>query len=220
MSSDQAVSEILSFILILGITALGITVFTAAVLPEMEKSEEISHENQLTKSLLSVKTGIDKLWILGNCGMQGGTIFFPGSEKLMEGGTIQIKEGTKLSFDHDDGEKTASLLFVSVTSAYRTLHQSEYILEGGAVFEDRTVFLPHSEKDKTAALICFTGEEEILSANCPVTIFYTYKSLESFSNVTNLTVSSSEIQGYWKNRLGSIDNLTLLNYEVRVEAVV
>ncbi|HJJ84725.1 MAG TPA: hypothetical protein O0Y16_03150, partial [Methanocorpusculum sp.] len=78
----------------------------------------------------------------------------------------------------------------------------------------------HSERDKSAALICFTGEEEILSANCPVTIFYTYKSLESFSNVTNLTVSSSEIQGYWKNRLGSIDNLTLLNYEVRVEAVV
>ena len=220
MSSDPAVSEILSFILILGITALGITVFTAAVLPEMEKSAELSHENQLTDSVLSLKTGIDKLWILGDCGMQGGAIFFPGSEKLLEGGTIQIKEGTKISFDHDDGEKTASLLFVSVTSAYRTLHQSEYILEGGAVFEDGTVFLPHSEKDKTAALICFTGEEEILSANCPVTIFYTYKSLESFSNVTNLTVSSSEIQGYWKNRLGSIDNLTLLNYEVRVEAVV
>ena len=52
MSSDPAVSEILSFILILGITALGITVFTAAVLPEMEKSEEISHENQLTESVL------------------------------------------------------------------------------------------------------------------------------------------------------------------------
>ena len=220
MSSDPAVSEILSFILILGITALGITVFTAAVLPEMEKSAELSHENQLTDSVLSLKTGIDKLWILGDCGMQGGAIFFPGSEKLLEGGTIQIKEGTKISFDHDDGEKTASLLFVSVTSAYRTLHQSEYILEGGAVFEDGTVFLPHSEKDKTAALICFTGEEEILSANCPVTIFYTYKSLESFSNVTNLTVGSSEIQGYWKNRFGSIDNLTLLNYEVRVEAVV
>ena len=220
MSSDPAVSEILSFILILGITALGITVFTAAVLPEMEKSAELSHENQLTDSVLSLKTGIDKLWILGKCGMQSGTMFFPGSEKLLEGGTIQIKEGTRLSFDHDDGEKTASLLFVSVTSAYRTLHKSEYILEGGAVFEDGTVFLPHSEKDKTAALICFTGEEEILSANCPVTIFYTYKSLESFSNVTNLTVSSSEIQGYWKNRLGSIDNLTLLNYEVRAEAVV
>ena len=220
MSSDPAVSEILSFILILGITALGITVFTAAVLPEMEKSAELSHENQLTESVLSLKTGIDKLWILGKCGMQSGTMFFPGSEKLMEGGTIQIKEGTRLSFDHDDGEKTASLLFVSVTSAYRTLHQSEYILEGGAVFEDGTVFLPHSTRDKSAALICFTGEEEILSANCPVTIFYTYKSLESFSNVTNLTVSSSEIQGYWKNRLGSIDNLTLLNYEVRVEAVV
>jgi hypothetical protein len=186
----------------------------------MEKSAELSHENQLTDSVLSLKTGIDKLWILGKCGMQSGTMFFPGSEKLLEGGTIQIKEGTRLSFDHDDGEKTASLLFVSVTSAYRTIHQSEYILEGGAVFEDGTVFLPHSEKDKTAALICFTGEEEILSANCPVTIFYTYKSLESFSNVTNLTVSSSEIQGYWKNRLGSIDNLTLLNYEVRVEAVV
>ena len=220
MSSDPAVSEILSFILILGITALGITVFTAAVLPEMEKSAELSHENQLTDSVLSLKTGIDKLWILGKCGMQSGTMFFPGSEKLMEGGTIQIKEGTKISFDHDDGEKTASLLFVSVTSAYRTLHQSEYILEGGAVFEDGTVFLPHSTRDKTAALICFTGEEEILSANCPVTIFYTYKSLEHFTNVTNLTVSSSEIQGYWKNRLGSIDNLTLLNYEVRVEAVV
>ena len=220
MSSDQAVSEILSFILILGITALGITVFTAAVLPEMEKSAELSHENQLTDSVLSLKTGIDKLWILGKCGMQSGTMFFPGSEKLLEGGTIQIKEGTKISFDHDDGEKTASLLFVSVTSAYRTLHQSEYILEGGAVFEDGTVFLPHSTRDKTAALICFTGEEEILSANCPVTIFYTYNSLEHFTNVTNLTVSSSEIQGYWKNRLGSIDNLTLLNYEVRVEAVV
>ena len=220
MSSDPAVSEILSFILILGITALGITVFTAAVLPEMEKSAELSHENQLTDSVLSLKTGIDKLWILGKCGMQSGTMFFPGSEKLMEGGTIQIKEGTKISFDHDDGEKTASLLFVSVTSAYRTLHQSEYILEGGAVFEDGTVFLPHSTRDNSAALICFTGEEEILSANCPVTIFYTYKSLESFSNVTNLTVSSSEIQSYWKNRLGSIDNLTLLNYEVRVEAVV
>lgn len=220
MSSDPAVSEILSFILILGITALGIAVFTAAVLPEMEKSAELSHENQLTESVLSLKTGIDKLWILGKCGMQSGTMFFPGSEKLLEGGTIQIKEGTKISFDHDDGEKTASLLFVSVTSAYRTLHQSEYILEGGVVFEDGTVFLPHSTRDKTAALICFTGEEEILSANCPVTIFYTYKSLESFSNVTNLTVSSSEIQGYWKNRLGSIDNLTLLNYEVRVEAVV
>ena len=220
MSSDPAVSEILSFILILGITALGITVFTVAVLPEMEKSAELSHENQLTDSVLSLKTGIDKLWILGKCGMQSGTMFFPGSEKLLEGGTIQIKEGTKISFDHDDGEKTASLLFVSVTSAYRTLHQSEYILEGGAVFEDRTVFMPHSTRDKSAALICFTGEEEILSANCPVTIFYTYKSLESFSNVTNLTVSSSEIQGYWKNRLGSIDNLTLLNYEVRVEAVV
>ena len=220
MSSDPAVSEILSFILILGITALGITVFTAAVLPEMEKSAELSHENQLTDSVLSLKTGIDKLLILGKCGMQSGTMFFPGSEKLMEGGTIQIKEGTKISFDHDDGEKTASLLFVSVTSAYRTLHQSGYILEGGAVFEYGTVFLPHSTRDKSAALICFTGEEEILSANCPVTIFYTYKSLESFSNVTNLTVSSSEIQGYWKNRLGSIDNLTLLNYEVRVEAVV
>ena len=220
MSSDPAVSEILSFILILGITALGITVFTAAVLPEMEKSAELSHENQLTDSVLSLKTGIDKLWILGKCGMQSGTMFFPGSEKLMEGGTIQIKEGTKISFDHDDGEKTASLLFVSVTSAYRTLHQSEYILEGGAVFEGGTVFLPHSERDKSAALICFTGGEKTLSANCPVTIFYTYKSLESFSNVTNLTVSSSEIQGYWKNRLGSIDNLTLLNYEVQVEAVV
>jgi hypothetical protein len=220
VSSDPAVSEILSFILILGITALGITVFTAAVLPEMEKSAELSHENQLTESVLSLKTGIDKLWILGKCGMQSGTMFFPGSEKLMEGGTIQIKEGTKISFDHDDGEKTASLLFVSVTSAYRTLHQSEYILEGGAVFEEGTVFLPHSERDKSAALISFTGEEVMLSANCPVTIFYTYKSLESFSNVTNLTVSSSEIQGYWKNRLGSIDNLTLLNYEVRVEAVV
>ena len=220
MSSDPAVSEILSFILILGITALGITVFTAAVLPEMEKSAELSHENQLTESVLSLKTGIDKLWILGKCGMQSGTMFFPGSEKLMEGGTIQIKEGTKISFDHDDGEKTASLLFVSVTSAYRTLHQSEYILEGGAVFEGGTVFLPHSERDKSAALICFTGGEKTLSANCPVTIFYTYKSLESFSNVTNLTVSSSEIQGYWKNRLGSIDNLTLLNYEVQVEAVV
>ena len=220
MSSDPAVSEILSFILILGITALGITVFTAAVLPEMEKSAELSHENQLTDSVLSLKTGIDKLWILGKCGMQSGTMFFPGSEKLMEGGTIQIKEGTKISFDHDDGEKTASLLFVSVTSAYRTLHQSEYILEGGAVFEDGTVFLPHSTRDKSAALICFTGEEVMLSANCPVTIFYTYNSLEHFTNVTNLTVSSSEIQGYWKNRLGSIDNLTLLNYEVRVEAVV
>ena len=111
MSSDQAVSEILSFILILGITALGITVFTAAVLPEMEKSEEISHENQLTESVLSVKTGIDKLWILGDCGMQGGAIFFPGSEILMDGGTNLIKEGTKLSFDYDDGETTASLLF-------------------------------------------------------------------------------------------------------------
>ena len=220
MSSDQAVSEILSFILILGITALGITVFTAAVLPEMEKSEEISHENQLTKSLLSVKTGIDKLWILGNCGMQGGTIFFPGSEKLMEGGTILIKEGTKLSFDHDDGNKTASLLFISVTSAYRTLHQSEYILEGGAVFEEGTVFLPHSEKDKNAALICFTGEEVMLSANCPVTIYYTYNSLEHFTNVTNLTVSSSENQAYWKKRLVNIENITLLNYEVRTVAAV
>ena len=220
MSSDQAVSEILSFILILGITALGIAVFTAAVLPEMEKSAEISHENQLTESVLSLKTGIDKLWILGDCGMQGGTMFFLGSEKLQEGGTIQIKEGTKLSFDHDDGKKTASLLFISVTSAYRTLHQSEYILEGGAFFEDGAVFLPHSGSEKSAALICFTGDEEMLYANCPVTIFYTYKNLENFSNVTNLSIISSENQAYWEDRLFAVENLTLLNYEVRAEAAV
>ena len=220
MYSDQAVSEILSFILILGIIALGVTVFAAAVLPEMEKSAEMSHENQLTESVLSLKTGIDKLWILGDCGMQGGTMFFLGSEKLQEGGTILIKEGTKLSFDHDDGEKTASLLFISVTSAYRTLHQSEYILEGGAFFEDGKVFLPHSGSEKSAALICFIGDEEMLYANCPVTIFYTYKNLENFSNVTNLSIISSENQAYWKKRLVSIENLTLLNYEVRAEAAV
>ncbi|HJJ72038.1 MAG TPA: hypothetical protein O0X95_02630, partial [Methanocorpusculum sp.] len=96
-SADQAVSEILSFIIILGIIALGITVYAAAVLPEMEKSAEIEYDNQLSESLLSLKTGIDKLWILG--GENSGTMFLPGSEMLRKAGTIQIKEGGKLSFD-------------------------------------------------------------------------------------------------------------------------
>lgn len=80
--------------------------------------------------------------------------------------------------------------------------------------------MPHSERDKSAVLICFTGEEVMLSANCPVTIFYTYNSLEYFTNVTNFTVSSSENQAYWKKRLINIENITLLNYEVRAEAAV
>lgn len=58
----------------------------------------------------------------------------------------------------------------------------------------------------------------MLSANCPVTIYYTYNSLEHFTNVTNLTVSSSENQAYWKKRLVNIENITLLNYEVRTVA--
>ena len=219
-AADQAVSEILSFILILGIIALGIAVFTAAVIPVMEKSAEISHENQLRESLFSLKTGIDKLWILGNFGMQSGEVFFQGSENLLEGGTIQIKEGTELFFDCDEGKKTASLLFVSVTPAYRILHQSEYILEGGAVFEDNTIFIPHSRYDNSAVLICFTGKEENFAANCPVTILYAYKNSERYSKVTNLTVSSSENHDYWKNRLANIENLTLLNYDVWMEPAV
>lgn len=215
-SADQAVSEILSFIIILGIIALGITVYAAAVLPEMEKSAEIEYDNQLSESLLSLKTGIDKLWILG--GENSGTMFLPGSEMLRKAGTIQIKEGGKLLLDHENGSKTASLLFVSVNSESRNLNQNRYTLEGGAVFYDGMIFLPNSGSENNVKIICFTGEEQTLSANCPITIFYTYKSSEIFRNITNLTVSSSENQNYWKERLSKIKDITILDYEVWMEA--
>lgn len=214
---DSAVSEVISFILILAVIASVIVVFAAAVLPELEKIEEQEKDSRITESFYSLKTELDKLWILGNPGMQTGHLLPAGSAASVRSGTVSVKSGAEISFDHTDGAASAALLSISCIP-----HTSKEPLqyEGGAVFRGEKLTLPHTGSVNNTVLLCFSGDEQTLTANSPVAVLYTYQHRETYTNVTNLSLSGTAHPAYWQDRLQDVKTLTLLTYAVSLEAAV
>ena len=130
---DSAAAEVVSFILILAAVAAGIGISAAVILPEMEKTAEVTHSTELQDGIFSLKTALDKQWLLGVPGTYG-SLLLPS-----ENTALHLKPGAEISFRHTDRNKTANLLHLSALPAYTHLENRGIVLEGGAVFlENRT----------------------------------------------------------------------------------
>ena len=210
---DSAAAEVVSFILILAAVAAGIGISAAVLLPEMEKTAEITHSTELQDGIFSLKTVLDKQWLLDVPGTYG-SLLLPA-----ENTALHLKPGAEISFRHTDGNKTANLLHLSALPAYIHMENREIVLEGGAVFLENRSVLPHTAGDSNTVLLCFSGEETTLLANTPVAVSYFYLDAETYTNLSSIQVSKTPYLKYWEEELRGTENLTLLSYHLALEAV-
>lgn len=212
---EAAVSEIVSFILITGLLTACACISFAVVLPEMEKSMEASHAEDTAGRFCAMKSGIDRLWIQGNPGLSSGQLF-PLSSSA---GTFTYGKGTKLIFNHSDGQKTVYLLSLTFEPSYLRSENIPLSYEGGAVFWGSENLLPASAGRTDAVLICTAQRRENLLANVPVAICCQYLKKETFTDISHLQIADAPNAEYWKRMLSEVSRITVLEYTVSVEAV-
>ena len=213
---DNAVSEIVSFLLILAVLAAGIGIYAAVVQPELTKAEERTHLQHTAEEFCSLKSDIDLLWVLGDSGNAGGKLLPLTSADARHAGTLAFGKGTQIRFNHTAGQKTASLLYIT----YSPPTQYTLTYEGGAVFSDTEVLLPAVNGDKNAVLICTEGIDDAILANTPVAVTYEYRKKETFRGVENLQIAGTYHTEYWKQTLVDVESLTLVYCILSAEAVV
>lgn len=213
---ENAVSEITAVILLTAVIAAAAGIYVAAVLPEMEKAEEIEVESAYFESFFQLKAGIDELWLTGNPSMTGGILLLAGGSSPY--GTLQISNGTEISFTHTEGSVQTTLLCICMYPSFRHLADTPVIYEGGAVFAGDVSILSPSAATRRVILVCSDGAEETLSANVPAAVRYTFRSAETYTNVTNLRVDGTDRRTYWMEQFLHTETITLLFFEASLEA--
>ena len=213
---EDAVSEIVSFLLILGVVAAGVGIYAAVAEPEIFKAEERQHLESAAERFSSLKSDIDRLWVLGTPGDSGSKLLPLGAADRTSSGTLSFGKGTPIRFSHPGGEKTASLLRLDYT--YRAF-QYRIVYEGGAVFSAGDILLPAAAGETKAVLICTDQTDDVILANTPVAVTYVFQKTETFSGIENLQIAESPYSGYWQETLAGMENITLVYCTLFAEAV-
>lgn len=213
---EDAVSEIVSFLLILGVLAAGAGIYAAVIEPELSKAEERKHLEYTTEGFGSLKSDIDRLWVLGTPGDSGSKLLPLGAAGRSSSGTLSFGKGTDIRFNHTGGEKTVSLLRLEYTS-YALPHSIVY--EGGAVFFAGDILLPAVSGETKAVLICTEQTDDVILANTPAAVTYTFQKTESFGSIENLQIADSKSSAYWQEQLKDVSAVTIIHCTVKAEAV-
>ncbi|HJJ31843.1 MAG TPA: hypothetical protein O0X97_06315, partial [Methanocorpusculum sp.] len=135
MKRDDAVSEILSLILILGVIFAVSAIAAAVAIPGYAAEKESEHQTLLENEFSSLKTGIDFLWLTGTYDTEK-TVLFSLSADHTASGKLGV-ENTPLEISADEG--VFSLPIVDITYTEGGLLRYRYF--GGALYRGEDILL-------------------------------------------------------------------------------
>ena len=216
---EDAVSEIVSFLLILGVITAGISIYAAAVQPELSKAEERQHMEHAADAFGSLKSGIDRLWVLGTPGDSIGKLLPLTAAEHTSAGTLSFGKGTPIRFNHTAGQTTAYLLRLEYSPPRHSAYQKPLTYEGGAVFSAGGTVLPAVTGGAKAVLICTEQKDDAVLANTPAAVTAVFRRTETFRDIDTLQIAEPPHSGYWQETLAESETVTLVYCTLFAEAV-
>lgn len=148
LKRDDAVSELLSLILILGIIFVISGTAAAVFLPGYAAEKESEHQTLLEDEFSSLKTGIDILWLTGTYGAEKTVLFSLSADHTASG---KLWAGsTPLEISADDGVFSLPVLDVVYTKS----GTMQYRYLGGTLYKGDDILLSASESSSHSVLIC------------------------------------------------------------------
>ena len=179
MKGDDAVSEILSLVLIAGVV---IAVFVAAAVvsvPAYEAEKEVQHQILLEDEFSSLKTGIDFLWLTGTYDTEK-TVLVSLSADTAVSGKLAVGSAP-LEITADEGVFTLPLAEVT----YANGGVMQYMYRGGALYKGDTLLTPASESPTHTVLICRKNAmPHLLYATEPVPVLFSLEEKAEYHQVS------------------------------------
>ncbi|MDO5846425.1 MAG: hypothetical protein Q4Q04_05840 [Methanocorpusculum sp.] len=223
--ADDAVSEIIAFLLIFAIVVLAAALLVLINLPAQGTAAEAEHDNLVMDQIADLKNSIDLLWTTNSTGVNETHLISMSPTQATDlarrlfiaptlgSGLLQTGNGTSFIFESDNaGSHYASLLRFTYASDNKYAPDYTIVYDGGAVF--------YGETDKTTYLLLSpisganpTGNEEIYLVNAtyntvkttvgnlPVAVECTYTGRTTYTGVKNLTFAESMYsESFWTNK--------------------
>ncbi|NLA38156.1 MAG: hypothetical protein GX882_01985, partial [Methanomicrobiales archaeon] len=85
---DDALSEVVGFVLILGVIVVALSLYQVYGVPAMGRENEIAHMNHVKNRFVDYKIALDSLWVNNRSGVLLSMAFDLGTGAPATGGTI------------------------------------------------------------------------------------------------------------------------------------
>ncbi|HJJ39035.1 MAG TPA: hypothetical protein O0X42_02750 [Methanocorpusculum sp.] len=179
MKREDAVSEILSLVLLLGVVFAISVVVAAVVIPGYTAEKELQHQTILEDEFSSLKTGIDFLWLTGTYDTEKQALFSLSADHTASG---KLEVGSRpLAISAEEG--VFSLPVLDITYGKGNELGCRYV--GGALYKGDTLLLSASESPHHSVVVCIEDSDSFsLYATEPVSVLYSLKRTVQYHNVS------------------------------------
>ncbi|MDO5844835.1 MAG: hypothetical protein Q4Q53_06805 [Methanocorpusculum sp.] len=227
--SDDAVSEVIAFMLIFAMIVVFLASWVIFYVPSEGHNVEIKHDEEVLRQFSDIKTGVDLLWtadrktsidrlvsLSPTKGTDISTLLF--LSPSLGSGTIKIGGGTSFSFNDTKYNEiikingdvhNVSLMRISYTSFNEYSDDFTIVYDGGAVFYGNTegdqylLGSPIMGGGKLYLVNVSSPKEEIILGNFPVSVKITYKGASDPIEVYDKKFYNvtSDYFDYWNNNI-------------------
>lgn len=245
-TADDAVSEVIGFLLIFALVVAALAVFLLVSMPSEGQKTEIQHDNLVMDQFAELKNGVDLLWTTNSTYINNSRLISLAPTQSTDlasrlflaptlgSGSLRMGNGTAFYFTADDGGvHYASVLRLTYASDNQYSEDFFVVYDGGAVFfgdnRSATYLLlspiagNNTVSDEKEVIILNATQNEIKSSigNTPVAIEYAVTSRTKYTNVNILAYNEgSEYTDYWQDKVfKNIKNLTVLECELNWRSV-
>ncbi len=159
---DDALSEVVGFVLILGVIVLALSLYQLYGVPAVGRENEILHMSAVKDRFIDYKIALDSLWVNDQTGAtlstsfdlsteggytQGGGIIFPMLAPIPSAGTINVnRRGTEtITIEYNDGTSHTVPDFPKELGAVQFASDNNYWLQQTYYYQTGGLFLAQDD---------------------------------------------------------------------------